>query len=373
VYELAQQLVYKGHSVRVFTSDALDERNRIPGGERLVDGVQVHYFNNLNHRWAVRPKNRVLLPMGYMQALHQTLPMMDVVNVFGTRDYLSIGACLMARLLHVPYVISALGTLPRPTFGWKRIVAPLIDYLLIQPMLYNAAALLAQTEAEGEGYLGLKAPRGRITLVPLSVDLSRFVALPQRGTFRKKYQLKSNAKLVLFVGRIHHAKGLDILLRLLPGLRAEEPSVHLAVVGRDDGALSFNQDLARRLGIEEFVHFIGPLYQQDAIEAYTDADVFALTSRGWESSPLAALEACACGTQVVLTEQAGIPLVNSYGAGEVVLCKEPDIMGALRTALLETNIIERGQLARRMIFQSFGWDAILGQYETTYQQACIKT
>ncbi len=125
--------------------------------------------------------------------------------------------------------------------------------------------------------------------------------------------------IVLFLGRIHHLKGLDVLVEAMRPLLDAAEAV-LAVVGRDDG--SWDEIAARHAGPIEAgrLRFIGPLYGVERFHAYADADVFALTPRHWEETSVAALEAGACGTALVLTEQADIPGLVASGRGLVTSC-----------------------------------------------------
>ncbi len=103
-------------------------------------------------------------------------------------------------------------------------------------------------------------------------------------------------------------KGLDILIGAVEPLL--DQGVTLAIVGRDDGQL---EELRRRFAsrfTDSTVRFAGPLYGDARFEAYVDADVFCLTPPHWEETSLAALEAAASGTAVVLAEQTEIPGIS---------------------------------------------------------------
>ena len=115
---------------------------------------------------------------------------------------------------------------------------------------------------------------------------------------------------------MNRLKGLDILIDAVEPLLDDGTS--LAIVGRDDGQLD---ELCARfapLFAAGRVRFVGPLYGAERFEAYADADVFCLTPTHWEETSVASLEAAACGTAVVLTEQAEIPGSRGAGGGFVV-------------------------------------------------------
>ena len=51
----------------------------------------------------------------------------------------------------------------------------------------------------------------KIEIIPNGVDLSEFDNLPERGEFRREYGLGSDQRIILYLGRIHKTKGLDLL------------------------------------------------------------------------------------------------------------------------------------------------------------------
>ena len=74
----------------------------------------------------------------------------------------------------------------------------------------------------------------------------------------------------------------------------------------------------------------GPLYGRDKLEANVDTDMYVLQSR-YETFPMSVLEAVACGTPVILTENCG---VVEYFRDKVGLAVKPD-SNHLREVVLE--------------------------------------
>ena len=100
---------------------------------------------------------------------------------------------------------------------------------------------------------------------------------------------------------------------------------------------------------------------QDRFAAYGDADVFCLTPRHWEETSVAALEAAACGTPVVVTEQSEIPGLGASGGGFVVPLRNEEILGAVSAAL--AGGAEMGARAQAHVLAQHGRDAVVAQLE----------
>jgi glycosyltransferase involved in cell wall biosynthesis len=88
----------------------------------------------------------------------------------------------------------------------------------------------------------------------------------------------------------------------------------------------------------------------DRITAYVDADIFALTSRFFEETSLAALEAAACGKATIVAAQCEIPGLASAHGGRVTDLAVGAIATSLRE-LLEDNAAreEMGRRARQFV------------------------
>jgi glycosyltransferase involved in cell wall biosynthesis len=342
---LAVGLAARGHEVTVLTTDVLDGDRRAGPREELLDGVRVRRFPNLSNGLAWRRKK--YLPRGLASALAREVPRSDVVHMTDARTYVTASAYLAARTRGIPYVLSAHGTLPGSA-GLRGGVKRIYDRALVRPMLERAGLLLAQTDHEARLYVEAGGRPDAVRLLPLPIGLDTVPATRSDGFLRDRAGLTGNLPTVLFVGRIHYLKGLDLLVEAVePLLTAREAA--LVVVGRDDGHWRLIARRHAQLLDEGVLRFVGPLYGEDRFQAYAAADVFCLTPRHWEETSVAALEAAAVGTPVVITEQADMPGFAESGGGFVVPLDADAVREAVRTAL--ARAAEMGPKARAFVEQ----------------------
>ena len=357
MYDYARGLAARGHRVDVLTTDVLDARSRAAPAFELMDGIRVRRLPNLSNGLAWRRKK--YLPRGLLRRLARELAGYDAVHVTDTRTYLTAATSVAARVRGVPFCLSPHGSLPGSS-GLRGAVKRAYDVALVRPMLARAALLLAQTDHEAALLRAFGAGEEAVRQLPLPLDLD---ALPERrptGVFRDRIGVAPDAPLALFLGRIHRLKGLDLLLEALEPL-LQRRELTLAIVGRDDGQWAELETRFAPLLQSGAVHFAGPLYEEDRLDAYADADVFCLTPRHWEETSVAALEAAACGTPVVVSEQADIPNLASSGGGRVVEL-EPV---AIRTAVQETlgRAAEMGAAARALVARQHAREAVVERLE----------
>jgi colanic acid/amylovoran biosynthesis glycosyltransferase len=122
---------------------------------------------------------------------------------------------------------------------------------------------------------------------------------------------------LLFVGRLAGVKGVPVLLDVVARLTKSHPDVVLLLAGDGPDRASL-EALARELGIQRHVRFLGYQSQAQVRELLAETDVFVMASFA-EGVPVVLMEAMAAGVPVVTTRIAGIPeLVEEDVSGFLV-------------------------------------------------------
>jgi glycosyltransferase involved in cell wall biosynthesis len=177
---------------------------------------------------------------------------------------------------------------------------------------------------------------------------------------------------LLFVGRLVERKGIPYLLEALGALARQTP-VHLNIVG--SGPESANlQEMARTLGVADWVTFHGKVSQEELVRQYQSCDVFVLPaivdSRGdTEGLGVVIIEAMSHRKPVVASGVGGI--VDLVVDGKTGLIAPPKDSSALAAAisrvLTDTDLATRlGQAGFEHVQRNYSWPAILSRLERIY-------
>ena len=170
-------------------------------------------------------------------------------------------------------------------------------------------------------------PAEKLELIRNSVDSSHFnpgLRGEMRQSVRGQLSIPGDANVVLHVGSGFERKGVASLLRAV----AKAPSKPWAiVVGRDKRQARYT-DLARALGIDSRVRFVGSV--SDVRPYHSASDSFALATL-YDPFPNAAIEAMACGLPVVTTPKCGASEV--IVEGETGFVRDALDTGAIAAAL----------------------------------------
>jgi glycosyltransferase involved in cell wall biosynthesis len=215
-------------------------------------------------------------------------------------------------------VLTIHGTLDRWAVRKSRWKKSLVSALLQRHLLDRADLIHVHNGDEADDvhrYLG-HAPR-RLLVCNNGMDLEQYARLPQPGTFRERWQLSANEKIVLFLSRLNVKKGLDLLLPAFRELAARRPDVRLVIAGPDDGYQGAVEQFVAENNLGPRVLLTGMLTGDEKLAAFVDADVFALPTYS-ESFSIAALEAMLIGSPALLSDRVGFgEQLRATGAAHV--------------------------------------------------------
>ena len=159
-----------------------------------------------------------------------------------------------------------------------------------------------------------RLPTSVVEMIPHGVDTDWFYPRDERHP-----SVDPDKTTLLYVGRLGARKGLDLAIRGLAATGDTQIEFLIAGTGRHERKL---RALADDLGVDDRVHFLGYVPDEELPTLYSSADVFVLPSR-YEGFGLVLLEAMACGTPVIGTKVGGIPTVVHDGEDGYLV--EPDV------------------------------------------------
>jgi glycosyltransferase involved in cell wall biosynthesis len=365
-FDLGKELVKRGNEVFVYTSDALDLNNRVKKKEIEIEGMCVHYFKNLS-MFSVKASKLFLTPEMYKQLYLDlsSIDSFDIIHVHEYSTYQNIIVRQLSKKYGVPYVLQAHGSLPiigREGRRW------LFDAFFGHSLLKDAAKVIALNRMEVNQYSLAGVPAEKIALIPNGIDLSQFADLPIRGRFRKKFGINENKQILLFLGRLNKIKGLDTLVIAFKHIIEESKNIILVIAGPDDGYLDSLKNLVSSLKMGNNVLLVGPLYGEDKLSAYVDADVYVLPST-YETFPVTILEAYACSKPVIASNIGSLNnLVFDGVTGLLVEVSSAKKLAQNVISLLNDpkKAKEMGLNGRRLVYENYNTEKIGEMFETIY-------
>lgn len=359
---VAKELSRRDNKVTIITTDyEFDEEYA-----RSLENVIINPFH------CVIDISLFLFSPSMIKWIKKNIKEFDIVHLHDFRTFQNILICHYAKKYRVPYIIQAHGDLPYADI--KNMRKRIFDELFGYSILSNASGLIALTTTEVEDYINMGAKKENIIIIPNGIDLSDFRNLPQKGGFRKKIGVNQDYKIILYIGRIHKTKGLDMLFyafRYLLDSQETSNQIILLVIGPDYGELSSLKKLAKDLNISNNVIFTGFVNQGEKMEALVDADIFVTPT--YLGFPVSFIEACICGKPIVTTTNGDtLEWLNNF-VGYVVDFDSHRLATAMFNILNNRSIVEQfGAEGKRLVREKFNWTNIVNNIECFYKLCSIR-
>jgi len=246
----------------------------------------------------------------------------DVAVIHGLWNHAAIGPRRALRATGLPYVVFAHGMLD-PWFAGQNRLKHLLKRLLWSfaqgPVLRDARAVLFTCAEEGrlaEGAFSGHGFSSRIvafgTAAPPPTDPAQIAA------FRAAVPALGERPYLLFLGRLHPKKGLDLLIEAFAGIASSQLGLDLVIAGPDQaGMQSKLMARANAVGTGPRVHWPCMLSGEAKWGAFRGADAFVLPSHQ-ENFGIAVAEAMACRVPVLVSNKVNIwREVEACGGGLV--------------------------------------------------------
>jgi glycosyltransferase involved in cell wall biosynthesis len=358
VHELTEALVEKGVEVSLFAPVRR-------GGEAEIarpKGVNLQLFREgfLARWWSGYSP-------GLARAVAQEVGKFDLVHIHELWSHPHLAAYRAARKAKKPYVVTVHGGLEPWAINHKALKKKVYSALIQRRILQKAAGLHAIT-AEEIKHIRAFGVDNEVFMIPNGINPQEFQLLPARRELERLCPQLVGKQVVLFLGRLHPVKGLDILARAFSKVAKERDDLCLLVVGPDSEG--YRAEVAKILEAEGAlgkVVFAGMLTGHEKLAALGGADVCVIPSYS-EVRSIVALEAMASGLPVIITRQCHFPEVAEAGAGLVIESEVGQLAAAMEQLLGDPQLRQAmGSNGRRLISEKFTWNIIADQMRGLYE------
>ncbi len=358
---LCLSLQKRGIHPEILTSSSGDLSMDKKNGRRFQD-IPLHW----SHPWLGRFYWDPFLGM----KIKSMLSGVDLVHIHGMFNGISQCVARGARRWGIPYIIEPFGTLSPYCLAKSRWKKKMSLSMVERENITNASALQFTSQAEWDrASLNFEIPHGFIA--GNGLDWREFGQLPEKGMFRKKWNIDSKRMVFLFVGRLQPIKGLELFLpAYLKWIKTVRERPLLILIGPNENHYqSLLEKLIEQDQDKETILFLGAMYGAERLEAFVDANVVVLPSFH-ENFGISAVEAMACGKPVLVSSGVDLAaVVRKYKMGEVTAPERSDMVLALQR-LYERCLDWEGMgcRGRRWVREHCDWEKITEIVFQKYQE-----
>jgi glycogen(starch) synthase len=210
-------------------------------------------------------------------------------------------------------------------------------------------------------------PDDKLAVIINGINAAHYANCPPATLAELRRQYAGNGeKLLFFVGRVTHEKGLQVLIRAMPRMLTNHPDTRLLVAGKNGNKM---WPLAYELNVERKVDFLGYVSDElrDCIYQIADGAIFPSL---YEPFGLVALEAMALGCNVIASDVGGLrEVVKHLQNGLTVYPDDPQsIVWAVNQLFADPGAAEtRRTRALEEIQTIYRWENVAAQTAQLYQ------
>lgn len=356
-YNLAVCMGQKNHEVNVFTS-SIDSKDSI---ERHKNIIIHRYGTNFKIESANVSYNLFRKPV-----IHQV----DIIHTHFSTPPSELAALRYAKKKKIPFVLTYHGD-AQNDFGnfLRRISVSLYNKHFLDKVLSHADVIISPSEYYIDESRFLGRYRDKIVVIPNGINLSDFDIPYSKDECREKLGLPLQNKIILSLGGLAPYKGPHVLIKAMREVIKKVPDARLILVGgsKMKGEL---EELARKLGVKNYVKFAGFVTEDVKPLYYRAADVFVLPSiMRKEVFPIVLLESSASGLPMVVSDLDTFKCIIERGYNGLFTKKgdEKNLADAIIYLLGNEEVREKmGKNARDKV-EDYSWEKIAGKTERLYE------
>lgn len=243
----------------------------------------------------------------------------------------TIAAIFLKQKLNIPLILRTAHNIyewEKNFYGWIR---KLLFSNWIYPLFLDAEVGVSKAIVEKlSHHPGAQINSGKTKLIYNGINLKNITDK------REEDKVGNNNFIVGSVGRLAEQKGYLYLVRAIPLIIKENPSVQFKIIGGGELKDFLDQE-AKKLNVSDYLHLMGQ--QENVYDYLIHFDVFVSTSL-WEGLPTTILEAAAAGVPIIATSIPGnkefildevngwlVPPADSISLAEIIVqsMKSPEL------------------------------------------------
>lgn len=301
-----------------------------------------------------RQGNDIRLPFKLASFFRQHKPDIVHTHSWGTL----VEGILGAKMGRVPVIIHGEhGTFPQ---------TPL--HLRIQRFFWNRADVVLSVSDKLKDILSnaVGFPSERIQVILNGVEAKKFFHSDElRKQFYERFNFSEGDFIVGTVGRLNSVKNQQMIIRAVAELKNGGDPVHFVLIGIGEEKEAL-EEMARRLNVQENVHFLG--YQKDVNLLLNGMDVFTLTSFS-EGCSNVIQEALFVGKPVIATNVGGNPELVKDGFNGYLVDSNDHKTLAQKILMLKRQpelLRKLGENALSLSHNDFSLKKMVDQYSELY-------
>lgn len=291
IYELAKYQT-KENNVTILTGSYCFDNDLKIEAEKLGIKVKVYksYFNKLG-----------LYLMPGLLFENKIFKTKTIFHFHLFRSFQNLVILLKIRNKKTPCIVDAHGSIP--THNIKPLKKIVFDFFFKKFIVRNTKFFIAENNLSHKECESIGVPKEKIKIINPPFPIHEFEDVKNLNVLKRKFNIQSK-HIVLYFGRLHYIKGIDILIKGFEALSKKRDDIHLVIMGGDDGYRSNLIKLTNELKIANRITFTGFIMGKEKLSVIKEATVCVQTSR-YEQGAGTPFESVLIGTPIIVSDNSG--------------------------------------------------------------------
>jgi len=264
-------------------------------------------------------------------------------------------AVYLARKFNIPIIFRSIDILHQLVpYKLLRVITKRLEQIVYLYM----DMILTLTPNLSNYVVSMGAQKGKVQVLPMTVDTNIFKPDVDTGDLRKAWNLSVNDRVILFMGTLFEFSGLDKFVLEMPNIISQVPNAKLLIVGDGEQRRTLESIIAK-LGLKDKIIITGFQPYQTMAQYINLADVcinsFIPNATTNDIFPGKTVQFLACGKPLVNTQLAGVKAMLSDQTQGIIYADSisqmaDDVVMLLKSPDLSKMIGQNGIRCVRRIF-----------------------
>jgi glycosyltransferase involved in cell wall biosynthesis/putative flippase GtrA len=358
IEELIGSLANNKFKLKVITYAETGERGKLNYGNETVNIYKINRNRNIFFKYFF-----------YLRRLLQLAKWADVVYA---TDIYSVGYCayLAKKILRKKYIIRFAGDSAWETAvsnNWtndyivdfqKKVYGGKIEKLKNKrkKILLNADKVIAVSRFMSDLAQMIGVKKDKIKIIYNSTDFMDKLEVNQNEVDDIRFKHGSNSKIIITSCRLTIWKGVDGIIKILPGLIKKIGNINFLVLG-DGPEMEILKRLAKQYNVSGNVNFLGRVKHEETIKYFKAADLYILNSN-YEGLSHALLDVMKSGVPIIATNAGGNPELIEDGKDGLLINynNREELLNASVKILIDKQLAEELSKNAKEKVKRFNWD-----------------
>lgn len=292
----------------------------------------------------------------------------NVIHLNNIWNFPALLAWYSAKKFKIPLIISPRGSIYKWSLSQGYIYKK-IALTLYQKTMLKQAALIHVTDISETDALRDLGVRTKCIVIPNGINSPRDLSDSDRAGYALGDSINDGRRKILFVGRIHRKKGIDLLISAFCEISREFPDWDLHIVGRleeNDDYVNNIKKLIFDSAASSRVFLHGEFIGSKKISAFKNSNLFVLPSHS-ENFGISVAEAMAYSLPVITTNNTPWKCLGVIEAGWSIDLSKDNLKNALKNALsLDNKTLKAMGKKGQNYIKRYNWKILSGHYNRMY-------